>query len=818
MLWNDKMGDICSTQLPMKNRFETKTVSSKHQTAKVHDHRPNMIKKCHVKNRKSHHITLAAVVVMISNICLYSPSLSSSFQLSNNILTSQKYKNYQSHLWNQHGLKESQWGRGEKLHLAKTSASGKGKKSYSVSGNKDINNAVKVAVSTNQQGSILSSNVVGNGVNGKSNTVDRLEQELRDIKLSILSRIQNNESKFLQNDESLREQLDILSYRGLSNRNNKQIQKIGMEALQIQLNLDFAVKSSTVLSAIRYLCNFRNGRSTAISHSIFETDKYTNTSLDCSIMAYRLLQRLITGMGINNQDYHISNDQSEMSNFTTTFIREHDICAVLNALVRSNKRNLAYQLLLLQERISLNKTYKRPTGNIVEISPVSAVGYSILIRAYSRSQNLAQVESLLTRAYKRGVEPDIIFLNSVIDAYVNCDAYDKADIVFRSMRRNPNESLQPNTRTYNTLMKGMAKRADVKAALKLSSEMEQQGKFDAISVNTLVNAMVQGGEFGMAEKLLDKNSDNKKDKELPLLSYHNTRTRKNVKHPHVEAYTELLDGYAKANMPTRAFVVFDKMMERGVTPNEITYTCLVHALGVALYCKRARKVLLQQQRQYEEGNKRIPVVMVNAYLTGLLSLQDDHDKRVNEAVFLFHEMMNNTALNCRPNSVTALTLIEGLSKSNVTKVDDIKALVDVILPEIEERHDLMKVQTALLRAYCRRGLDAHNESLLTKDNTDKLFINVDSIYRSIARVDTIAMNAYLDACCRFRRFRGAFDEFKIRKESRDMKPDVATYTILISALLTNFRDSRKAADRARELYHEMKNEMGIRPDTALVDM
>jgi len=291
-------------------------------------------------------------------------------------------------------------------------------------------------------------------------------------------------------------------------------------------------------------------------------------------------------------------------------------------------------------------------------------------------------------------------------------------------------------------------------------------------------------------------------------------TSRKQQHPHVEAYTELLDGYAKVSMLSHAFTIFDKMKERNVTPNEITYTCLAYTLGKAFDCARGREVILQQQRINEKEGKRLTAVMYNGYLKGLLCVEHKHDERVNEAFSLLYDMMNNFPRGCKPDAATAVTLVEGVSKSSALRIHETKILVDKIIPELDDK-DVMKVQTAMLKAFSRVSLDIHQ---VDSERIDELFQTVDTIYKSLNYVDVIAMNSYLDACCRLQRFREAFEEFKTGKDSKNRKPDVATYTILISALLSQFRESRKAVHRAQELYREMKKEMRIFPDMALIDV
>ena len=132
-----------------------------------------------------------------------------------------------------------------------------------------------------------------------------------------------------------------------------------------------------------------------------------------------------------------------------------------------------------------------------------------------------------------------------------------------------------------------------------------------------------------------------------------------------------------------------------------------------------------------------------------------------------------------------------------------------------------KIATVLIQAYGRAN-DVESA--------------IDSFTR-IASPDVVAFNALLDACCRCDRLKLALDMFKkyarldqssgqdsSKTKTRNLgdeqlqtliRPDVVTYTTLISALLQ--LKSRAATKRAISLYGEMKSKWWISPDTVLVD-
>ena len=74
---------------------------------------------------------------------------------------------------------------------------------------------------------------------------------------------------------------------------------------------------------------------------------------------------------------------------------------------------MAHRVVALQER-----TQHAP--------PLTAITYSILLKGYGRLKDMNNVEMLLSHAKASEVEPDLIMVNSLLDAYINCGEWSKA--------------------------------------------------------------------------------------------------------------------------------------------------------------------------------------------------------------------------------------------------------------------------------------------------------------------------------------------------------------------------------------------------------
>lgn len=533
--------------------------------------------------------------------------------------------------------------------------------------------------------------------------------------------------------------------------------------------------------------------------------------------SFRILQRLITKKGVR-----ISNKGKQQQQQ----LDERDFNMVLHAHSTTNQMHAAHRVMALQER-----TPHAP--------PLSPVPYSILLKAYGQREDIKNVEMSIYHAKRNGVVPDIVMANTVLDAFVNCGLADRAEELFGALTTgNGGEDifwplLRPNVRTYNTMLKGMATEGRIDEAMRMSETMRKSGIWDDITTNTLVKVAVTAQEFEVAECLLSNYTSSVSSK------YTN-------RHPNVEAYTELIDGYAKDNQLEKALETMQLMQNRGVSPNEYTYTCIVGALTRNNKVRQAKKMIeyvtgLQDFASSSRRGRRLLTPIFNAFLSGLLSVDGNehsnapgqsHSLNILEALNMLSEMEQ---MNIYPNVVTVTLLVDGLANCNPPRSKEAKDLVqhlEFTARAKQKRYSQAlngstdvslsntRIATALIRAYGRANdLDSAMEA-----------------FRRISTPDVIALNALLDACCRCSELKLALDTFKKyasfeewkndayvvgtgvggeETRIRPIKPDVVTYTTLIAAVLQ--LKTKNASKRASMLYDEMKQVWRISPDTILVD-
>jgi pentatricopeptide repeat protein len=317
--------------------------------------------------------------------------------------------------------------------------------------------------------------------------------------------------------------------------------------------------------------------------------------------------------------------------------------------------------------------------------------------------------------------------------------------------------------------------------------------------NTLVGVAVAANKFDAAESILRKHTITEESL--------GQKYKTSKWHPNVEAYTELLNGYAKAGYLSKALSTLKTMRERGVKPNEITYTCIIGALAKSGKTEQAEKLMTFMS---ESDGIRPGVVTYNALFTGMLvekhsNGSDIYNPNLNVDVDKALEILSSMTDNgIKLNAITITIFVEALGRCIPSRLDQAEALVQSTCDEGIIPFGTPMVSTALIRA-CGNGSDLEGAI---------------SAYESILKPDLIAFNALLDTCCRCTNSKRAIQLLERNKQRREdglshIIPDVASYGSIIACLLKV--GTPAASNAMKKLYNEMKTIWAIAPDHILID-
>ena len=639
----------------------------------------------------------------------------------------------------------------------------------------------------------------------------------------------------------------IASKGGNSNRNKFVDRRswhrvaLGIELLRLQLRSSdvlvspyYNIPKGVIVKALAAVTRLQErGDRDYRSSSIAITDESTFVHPDT---AFRLLQRLVTGVGVRNsynskhfrKEENSGGDDNRSGGILSkkvTPLYEVDFNRVLNIYSSTGKMDMAHRVIALQER----------TPHAPALSPVT---YSILVKGYGKLCDAENIDMLLQHAAATDdsqdpMRPDTILFNSLMDAYINCREVEKAKTILMSMVLNdnfingamdrkfttrdldsnenrfftfaPHVCPPPNLRSYNILLKGYAKHGCLEDALELAEEMKILGTmrgntgrwWDHVTTNTLVQTAVVAKEFGLATDILNEHAMSKKSR----------REYRGFDHPNADAYTSLMNGYAKNGQLKQAISLLKTMKVQNIEPNEYHYSCLIGSLARERRIDHAEKMLahIRSTRAIDRKHQR---AIYNSYISGLLkenghidsnAANDDHDKYIDKALSILREMIDQRIM---PDANTVAIILDGFGNGLRPRMKEAITLVEKLETQKIIPTNHIRVTTALIRV-CS-----------SCNNLDGAIM----CFRRISRPDVAAVNALIDAAVRTGNNKIAVETFGryFQGEAPRAVPDVISYSTLIGAHLKKgtFGGSRAA----RELYHEMRFQRRILPDKALVDM
>lgn len=403
--------------------------------------------------------------------------------------------------------------------------------------------------------------------------------------------------------------------------------------------------------------------------------------------------------------------------------------------------------------------------------PLGNFSYTVLLKGYGRSGKIKAVRTLANLCLDRHQmkeAPDLVLANTVVDALVRCGEWDEASEMFQKFRATWN--IEPDIRTYNTLLKGLAEAGKLEEAFGLREEIQRIGlEPNEVTRNTLVSACVRMGRWEKAEALLDEIGDR-----LP------------VEVGSIFAFTSMVHGLAMAGRIDEAFGYVNQLEKEGIPANLVTYTALI-----------------------------------TSYI---------HVGEVAKAWFLFRGMRK---VDLVPDEATYKAMISGLAKrGNLRSMDAVQSLFDEMQEKsmnIDEdtynsvMNGYVKIRRMDSAEDVFRMLETHMQPSIVSYSTllrgygfRQDMVQAKRIFREMRKrgipPDRIALNTFLSTCVRCKDMTLARRVFaEMDRSGGHLTPDVVTF----GAMTLGYAHLGDW-ERAWSCYEEMKSR-NIQPSGLLLN-
>mmetsp|Transcript_20031 Transcript_20031/g.51206 ORF Transcript_20031/g.51206 Transcript_20031/m.51206 type:complete len:853 (+) Transcript_20031:145-2703(+) len=426
--------------------------------------------------------------------------------------------------------------------------------------------------------------------------------------------------------------------------------------------------------------------------------------------------------------------------------------------------------------------------------------YMWLIRAAGQAGDAEEAISLLRRFLSSQGQPDPIAFNCVLDACVVSGDMVRCEEIFGEMRA---EGLL-STVAYNTMIKGYCAKGELRCARRVLDDMDATGVSpDSATFNCLLGAAIAGShldsvwdllsemdrrgialdrysvsilmkavrkartpaEARQALALLDRPGVNVCEDDIlfntvldacirrrdsdHLRKVLNAYDRSHLQ-PSVHTYGLLIKASSQLKLASRCNELFREMVEqRGLQPNDITFSCMLDALVNAGRVKEAAELC-------EEWRSRIPpnTVMYATLIKGYASTGN-----ATAAMDVYRQLQKD---DLRMNHVSYTTLIDAQARAGDME------LAMQLLRQMERDGCQPNTITysALVRSYCQPG-----------DLGAALRTFKEMVSRGLP-ADAVIFNTLLDGCVRHFSFELA-DQLVNEMRAHAVEPTNVTLSIVV---------------------------------------
>ena len=205
-----------------------------------------------------------------------------------------------------------------------------------------------------------------------------------------------------------------------------------------------------------------------------------------------------------------------------------------------------------------------------------------LMDMYAKCGNIARAQA----AFEDLAFQDVVSWTALIGGYAQCRQGKEAIICFQRMQL---ESLTPNSMTFIYVLKACGNTQSTKKGKEIHVGIIRRQE-NSIFGSALVDMYARCGELVMAQNVFDK------------LHEHD-----------IVSWTALISGYVGLGYAEKAFRCFEQMQLEGVSPNDVTFACILKACAILGNISQARRLYSHIKRKGLLENDSVGIGLVDMY-------------------------------------------------------------------------------------------------------------------------------------------------------------------------------------------------------------
>jgi len=545
------------------------------------------------------------------------------------------------------------------------------------------------------------------------------------------------------------------------------------------VNLDIST-INTMLDTCTKLNDFKNFN--RLCELIIDSENYLNSNMpQANIVTFNIILKGLN-FDMNKMDFE------ERKKFLATAKIEFLLKEILsrNLLPNDITLNTIIDILVESGNFSAAWKYYEEMEKEYSIEP-DIFTYSTLLKSIKNFQpdeenieKAFEILKIVRLSKAKGMQPDEIFYNCILETCVKYGKMEQAEIVFNDMKESA--MITPSKVTYSILIKGFGNSGDLEKCFIFFHEMKSFSLLpNEIIYGCILNACVKANNLFKACEVYNE-----------IKNYTNISMN-------IYIYTILIKGYTKTKDFQKAFELYNQMLEdSNITPNIIVFNaildCCVECFDIEMmkkiYEDLRQKAVLQETfpqpdlitystviKGYSKIRDSSKVLDIYYYLCGRDDLKMDEimyccvldallkTERLDEALSIFEQMKSKDV---QMTNASYSIMIKIYSKLNeVEKAVDIynKMISDKIQPSIITYTAIIQILIKTKRVI--NAIQIFDEILQNKIKPDLVLFNV--------IINGCVLNGRLEEACKF-----LLDSFKYEIRVCD---DV--YNNILNNLLTN---------------------------------
>jgi len=379
-----------------------------------------------------------------------------------------------------------------------------------------------------------------------------------------------------------------------------------------------------------------------------------------------------------------------------------------------------------------------------------------------------KVDLIVSEINRKGLKPNDITLNTIIDIMIESGNFDSAWKYFDEMENLYN--VEPDIYTYSTLLKSIKNyEPDVKnierafEILKFVKLSKTKGiKPDEILYNCILDTCVKYGKMEQAEVVF---SDMKEAQVYPSRI----------------TYAILIRGFGNDYKLNRTFEIFKEMKEQNIQPNEIIYGCLLNA------CVKSNKI--EKACEIYEEIKNEESISMNIVLYSTLIKGYTKNKDFKKAFEIYNKMKSDNAV--IPNIISYNAILDCCVECG--DIEMMKKIYEEIKQNAIDKEeaplpDLITYST-VIKGYSRiKDFNKVLDFYYFLKGHDEIVL------------DEVIFNSILDGLLKSGQYDEALNIYNDMKK-QEIKRSNATFSILIKIF-----SKMNNVEKACEVYNEMISE------------